>query len=147
MPLSSLSVSLSSYYDVDSDNKCFDGSINSICHSSLNVPYSSQHATLTITTSSSIKIANIKVYNRLDCCGGRIRNAKISVSVGSSLVWSDRFDNSDGHDVYDFITTSNVTAATSSNQCITTASLPAPTQVCAECQEGVTCTLTCSVGR
>lgn len=116
VPSSALSVSLSS--TVNGVYGCFDGDTTSWCHTVTD----DRHATLTITTTSSINIAGIKVYNRLDCCGGRIRNAMISVKVGSSLVWSDRFDDNDSRDIYNFITTTNVTAATKFSQCITTSS-------------------------
>ena len=118
VPPSALSKSLSSYYNNNANgiNSCFDGNTATGCSSSLNVPYSTQRAFLTITTTTSININNIRVYNRIDCCGGRMRNAKISVSVGSSVVWSDQFDNNEKQDVYNFVPTSN--AATSSNKCI-----------------------------
>ena len=103
IPLSSLSVSLSSYYNGDTNviNSCFDGDLNSGCHSNLDVPYSLQHATLTVIV-TGVFLNTIKVYNRLDCCQGRIRNAKISVSINSSQVWSDRFDDTVSMGVYTF---------------------------------------------
>ena len=68
---------------------CFDGNLDSGCHTATSVDGSLGSLTMIITNTS---LDTIKVYNRRDCCGGRIRNATITLTIGQQKAWSGVFE-------------------------------------------------------
>ena len=88
---SKLSATLSSYQDGYPTYLLFDHNYQTFTASSVDMnTFYGERASMTITVTNAV-FDTIKIYNRPDCCQGRIRGATLTVSVGNSVVFSDTF--------------------------------------------------------
>ncbi len=89
IPTSQLSLSMSSTHGSNSDfsaSKCFDGNLQSNCHTEGNDPIPK----LTIT--SLFPVDKVVVYNRAECCHTWIVGATITLSAGGKQIWQKAID-------------------------------------------------------
>ena len=135
--------------------KCFDGvdsQESSFCSTDSSI--NTNQPSMLYVNLDNRKFDTIKIYNRL-IEPMRIIGAEIYVLQGvddaNNKVWSDTFRLSSNKAervltiaIFSFTAQQLVLSSSSSPS---SAPSPAPSQVCAECSEGITCTLTCPVGR